>query len=44
MYSIYDSTGYKVGSRQKFTTYLDALIYKHTFGNNGWYIKELRIN
>lgn len=42
MYNIYDSKGYRVGSRHKFATYSDALAYKFTFGNSKWYIKETK--
>lgn len=42
MYNVYDSIGHKVGSRQSFTTYIDALMYKCTFGNSGWSIKNAR--
>ena len=35
-YSIYDSTGHLV--RGGFTSYQDAMNYKCTYGNYGWYI------
>lgn len=42
MYNVYDSTGHKVGGKQPFATYTDALMYKCTFGNSGWYIKNAK--
>lgn len=36
MYRVYDSTGTLV--REDFLSYLEAAMYKFTFGNSGWYI------
>lgn len=38
MYKVFDSVGKLV--RAGFSTYMDALMYKETFGNNGWYISK----
>ncbi len=37
MYRVFDSVGKLV--RSGFPTYTDALMYKLSFGNSGWYIK-----
>ena len=36
MYKVYDSLG---NLMRKFSTYQAALMYKFTYGNNGWTIK-----
>ena len=36
MYRVFDSTGNLV--RGKIPSYLEAVMYKFTFGNSGWYI------
>ena len=36
MYKVFDSTGTMV--RGNFASYLEAMMYKFTFGNTGWII------
>lgn len=38
MYKVFDSLGKLV--RGGFASYLDAMSYKFSFGNNGWYISR----